>query len=200
MSRPDWLKRATYRHRDQQRRTEAQAPLAAVEGAASLVPAWKARKWPTTRQPIQAQLELASLECAKPAVECHCDADRDAAELSGFQFEADLLQWETDQEAEFSVETIRDAEVVCRRSHHCGRCNDVIQIGDRARNHVYKIDGELTSEYVCLSCRLKGSASSGSWTDDGGSYAGRDDDNHLHHRNGGETNDQIHDPRQIWRA
>ena len=48
--------------------------------------------------------------------------------------------------------TIKDAEVKCRTPHPCGSCGTEIAIGDTARNHVYRQNGELHNTYTCWLC------------------------------------------------
>lgn len=112
------------------------------------------------------------VSAAVPAV----DGERDSW-ITGQQFEADLLQWETDQESEQRSEfgTISDTELRAGRVHRCEGCNGQILIGDRHRKHTYRLDGDLKTERYCLSCTLNDSESSRRFDDSQCDYNGRND-------------------------
>ena len=49
---------------------------------------------------------------------------------------------------------LQDKEVVCRKNHLCGWCNQTIKSGNKAQYRAYTFDGDFVSEWQHPECYL----------------------------------------------
>jgi len=88
------------------------------------------------------------------------------SEIASFELELAADEWEREQEREQEREfgTISDTERAAARNHACTHCGETIMLRDLHRVHVYRFDGGLKTDRICLACQFEPRRQSNNYT------------------------------------